>query len=954
MGPETFQNFDAWFLNPKFKSFVRNEWQNLPSVPLSDKLKILKGPMKRWSTEHFDHLDGKINNLESAVHDLEILSDSRRLNDMEKARLNAAQSCLQSCLIRRERIWRQKARSFGFKMKDHNTKFFIASTLIKRKRNEIIKTKVNGRCIQGVSNLKAEIRKFFAQRFSQDPVPDIDFHLGNHPKISAEQAIALEAYPSREEIKNAVWACGVDKAPGFDGYNFRFIREMWDVIKEEIYEFVLAFFQSRISMRGINITWVALIPKVADPTAIDDYRPISMVGALYKIISKLLSIRLKEVMALLVDESQSAFVMNRQILDSVLIANESLRWLKKKHIPGTLLKLDFQRAYDSVNWSFLRMVMMKLGFGRKWIGWIMNCVTTASMSVILNGTPLEPFRMEKGLRQGDPLSPYLFILVTEMLAFFLKKANDLHLIVDEPIGKDRVSLQQLQFADDTLIFAPKDPVCITNYFRILDVFAVMSGLQLNYSKSCFISWNSPDHEWTKVLATSFGCLHSKCPTKYLGLPIGDNMNRASAWKPVIEKIQNRLALWKARILSRAGRLTLIKSVLNSLPVYYMSMFKMPKSIAIKIVKIQRSFFWGGASGEKKSFPSVKWSSIELPKEMGGLGVGNIMHKNLILLFKWWWRYSESDNTLWKRILMSVLELKGLKASSELFTKAKEGTWAHLMKADATTSKIRTTVEEGMVLKVGRGNSILFWHDKWCDLDPLKSVFPRLFSISTQQHMFIAQMGSWIEGSWEWSLTWRRRLYDWELQDTARLSQIIQHNQPTNDSDTLIWRATGNSSFHVKSISDKIYESSSPLIPKQSVASIWRSHIPPRAQLTIWWAHLGKLKTSDILLEKGIIGPQQALCPFCNLEIETNSHVLFTCSFSWSIWMEVLCWWGISGVLHKDCGNFCVEWNGLMKGRKWGKLWRLILGCTIWSLWYTRNKVKFELAPPPTEAKLATP
>ena len=139
-------------------------------------------------------------------------------------------------------------------MKDHNTKFFIESTLIRRKRNEIIRTKVNGRCIQGVSNLKAEIKNFFVQRFSQEPIPVFDFDLGNHPRISAEQAIALEAHPSREEVKNAVWACGVDKAPSFDRYNFRFIREMWEVIKEDVYAFVLAFFQSWVSMRSINIT----------------------------------------------------------------------------------------------------------------------------------------------------------------------------------------------------------------------------------------------------------------------------------------------------------------------------------------------------------------------------------------------------------------------------------------------------------------------------------------------------------------------------------------------------------------------------------------------------------------------------------------------------------------------------------------------------------------------------
>ena len=257
---------------------------------------------------------------------------------------------------------------------------------------------------------------------------------------------------------------------------------MWDVIKEEIYEFVLSFFNSEISARSINIAWVALIPKIADPTSIEEYRPISMVGALYKIISKILSIRLRQVLAPLVDESQSAFVMNRQILDGVLIANESIRWLKKKKVPGALLKLDFQRAYDSVNWTFLKMVMLKLGFGRKWIGWVMNCVSTASMSILLNGTPLKPFKMEKGLRQGDPLSPYLFILVSEVLVYLMKKANDLNRIEAVQIGKDKVQLKHLQFADDTLIFVPRNSTCITNYFRILDIFAMMSDLHLNYSK----------------------------------------------------------------------------------------------------------------------------------------------------------------------------------------------------------------------------------------------------------------------------------------------------------------------------------------------------------------------------------------------------------------------------------------------------------------------------------------
>lgn len=112
-------------------------------------------------------------------------------------------------------------------------------------------------------------------------------------------------------------------------------------------------------------------------------------------------------------------------------------------------------------------------------------------------------------------------------------------------------------------------------------------------------------------------------------------------------------------------------------------------------------------------PSIKWSSLELPKELGGLGIGNIMHKNLILLFKWWW----------KRILLSVHKIKGLKASSIAFNEVKDGIWAQLMSDDSDTSKIRTIVEEGKTLNVGSGVSILFWHDKWCEIRPLKRAFP---------------------------------------------------------------------------------------------------------------------------------------------------------------------------------------------------------------------------------------
>ena len=146
-GPKPFRCYDAWFMNPKFKKFLINEWQNIPNAPLQHKLKFLKAPLKTWRKDNFDSMDNKISILESAIHELERTSDVRDLNDMEIARLNAASTLLHQWHIRRERLWRQRARSYGFKMKDHNTKFFHAAATFKKKKKEILQTIINGRTI---------------------------------------------------------------------------------------------------------------------------------------------------------------------------------------------------------------------------------------------------------------------------------------------------------------------------------------------------------------------------------------------------------------------------------------------------------------------------------------------------------------------------------------------------------------------------------------------------------------------------------------------------------------------------------------------------------------------------------------------------------------------------------------------------------------------------------------
>ena len=196
------------------------------------------------------------------------------------------------------------------------------------------------------------------------------------------------------------------------------------------------------------------------------------------------------------------------------------------------------------------------------------------------------------------------------------------------------------------------------------------------------------------------------------------------------------------------------------------------------------------------------------------------------------------------------------------------------------------------------------------------------------------MGYWLEGSWVWHLIWRRNLYEWENEAVSELKHHIEQIRPNRDREDGVYQKHSRSlSYPVKSIGVKMNESHDPILSKPITNLIWKKYIPPRAQLSVRLANMEKFNTGDFLVEKGVIDTQLVSCPFCNLETESNSHILFTCRFSWCTWMEMLEWWSISGALHNRCRNFSTQWLGLMKNRKWRKLWGLVLGCVIWSLWY---------------------
>jgi len=216
------------------------------------------------------------------------------------------------------------------------------------------------------------------------------FEYVNCPRISQEEQDWLERPFTEEEVLNIIKQCDGDKAPGPDGYTMSFFKVCWATLKDDLMQTIQNFHQNEMIEKSFNVTFRALIPKKYGAEELMDFRPISLIGGVYKIIAKLLTERMKTVMGELVDEHQMAFLKGRQIMDAALLANELVDSRVKQKLVGVLCKLDIEKAYDHVNWSFLLKILIDMGFGNKWTNWIKTCISTVKFSLIINGS-LEGF-----------------------------------------------------------------------------------------------------------------------------------------------------------------------------------------------------------------------------------------------------------------------------------------------------------------------------------------------------------------------------------------------------------------------------------------------------------------------------------------------------------------------------------------------------------------------------------
>ncbi len=585
-------------------------------VRLKEKLKLLKSDLKSWNKDVFGNLDTAKRKILQEIEALDCLDCEGGLVDFERRKRMELTSRLKENEIKMESLICQKARANWFKFGDSCTRYFHSSVRWRRIRNEVKGVTVGDQWCEEPSTVRLEAKNLFEARFKATKDLGVRLDEVDFKTINVSENDSLLANFTEEEIRDAVWQCEGSKSPGPDGFNFNFLKHSWETIKDDIVGALSLFHETGSLPKGCNASFIALVPKVRDPIKLEQYRPISLVGALYKIISKVLAGRLKKVLPSVIDESQSAFLKGRGILDSVLMANEVIEELKRKGRSGLCLKLDFEKAYDSVRWDFLYDILHRMGFNNKWIVWIRGCLESATVSVLVNGCPTEEFKPSRGLRQGDPLAPFLFLVVAKGLSGLVRQAMQSKLLTGLKIGKNELEVCILQYADDTLFLCESTFSNVVTLKAILRGFELASGLKINFHKSKLAGINVLSNE-VVVYSKTLNCTQMVVPFKYLGLEVGGNPRKKLFWEPVITKLKARLSVWKGRFLSMAGRICLINSVISAIPLYYLSLYRAPETVCKSIISIQRRFLWGWGK-ENKPIAWVGWKDVCRPREEGGL------------------------------------------------------------------------------------------------------------------------------------------------------------------------------------------------------------------------------------------------------------------------------------------------------------------------------------------------
>ncbi|XP_019177735.1 PREDICTED: uncharacterized protein LOC109172940 [Ipomoea nil] len=750
-------------------------------------------------------------------------------------------------------------------------------------------------------------------------------------RISHDQNATLEKPINSDEVRAAVFSMHPDKSPGPDGLSPAFFQLHWDILGTEVVSFCHNFLTSGQLPASVNETHIVLIPKTKHPELMSEFRPISLCNVLYRILAKVLANRLRGVLDSIISNAQSAFIPGRSIVDNVLIAFESTHSLNRKR--GSkggfcALKVDMSKAYDRVEWGFLCQVLKKMGFGERWVGWMRECVSSVQYNVLIEGREWGPIVPERGLRQGDPLSPCLFIIVAESLSAMLRVQEGEGVFHGISVARHAPTISHLFFADDCLFFFRANSFEARILRDVLEEYGGASGQHVNYAKTSILFGNNVHREDKEAVCETLGIHEQQGRGRYLGLPGFVGRRKKEILGFIKDKVRARIMHWGNHFLSRAGRETLLKTVLQSIPNYAMNVFLLPKGLCEDIERLMNSFWWGCEGKGGKGIRWSAWGELCKPKLYGGMGFRRVREMNLAMLGKQGWKFLNNPNALVTRVFKARYFLKCS------FLEAGVGS-----NPSFVWSSVRETqglLRGGVRWRIGDGGTVKVWGDPW-----LPDVHNPYVMTTEQSYLNDPLVKSlFCVGEMKWDSELINDIFD---QRDAKL--ILNLPLPAeSEYDLLYWGGEINGLYSVKSAYKLAFGN---LSQEQKLpwAAVWNLNLPPKIKCFFWAMCAMKLPTKDALIVKQVAC--DPTCQLCGDEPETAIHLVANCSFTHACWNEIATGWNMGWA-----GSV-----GLWVQELWNELPTAMVEKVVtiaWAIWENRNSMvwKSQCKDPRTMVRMA--